>query len=537
MIKIANEIYGPTGQIISSQAGYGSAGASHKKRALKAFDAISGNSATDIDFHNSTLRQRSRVLYMASPLAASGILTNRTNIVGSGLKLNARINADILGFDRDTQSEEIEGIERHIEQEFKLWATDKKACDATGVNDFYSIQQLAMISWLLSGDSIVLKKYEDPTNIHPYGLRLHVIESDRISTPPRSQSNILAYNYALLDGKPLNFSLNITEGKSKNGNRIHDGVEVDKSGAIVAYYICSSVPHIGNIYNKPEWIRVPAYGEHTGLPLVYHIMDSERPEQYRGVPYLSKVIEPLLQLRRYTESELMAAVVQSFFTAFVKTEADPNQMPHNETIDDYDHKTSNPNDYEMGPGNINIMEPGESIEMADPKRPSSGFDSFVYVMANLVGAALEMPSDLLLKSFSKSYSASRAALLEAWKAFRMRREWLISDLCDPVYRSWFSEAVALGRIDAPGFFDDPIIRNAWTSATWVGPSQGQIDPLKEVQAETLAVDRGFSTHEISTTKINGGSWNKNMEDKKRENEKIKTVNQLLGGQNDNEKNK
>ena len=32
-------------------------------------------------------------------------------------------------------------------------------------------------------------------------------------------------------------------------------------------------------------------------------MDSERPDQYRGVPYLAQVIEPLLQLRRYTESE------------------------------------------------------------------------------------------------------------------------------------------------------------------------------------------------------------------------------------------
>ncbi|RAZ94393.1 phage portal protein, partial [Klebsiella oxytoca] len=81
------------------------------------------------------------------------------------------------------------------------------------------------------------------------------------------------------------------------------------------------------------WVRVVAYGEETGLPNVLHIMQAERPEQYRGVTYLAQVIEPLLQLRRYTDSELTAAVVESFFTAFIKTESDPSAFPFNEVGD------------------------------------------------------------------------------------------------------------------------------------------------------------------------------------------------------------
>ena len=50
-----------------------------------------------------------------------------------------------------------------------------------------------------------------------------------------------------------------------------------------------------------------------------HVIDTERPDQYRGVSYLAQVIEPLLQLRRYTESELMAAVVESFYTCLLYT--------------------------------------------------------------------------------------------------------------------------------------------------------------------------------------------------------------------------
>ena len=179
-------------------------------------------------------------------------------------------------------------------------------------------------------------------------------------------------------------------------------------------------------------MRVVAYGEETGLPNVLHIMQAERPEQYRGVTYLAQVIEPLLQLRRYTDSELTAAVVESFFTAFIKTESDPSAFPFNEVGDGevQDGTTgeseqgisTDENEYEMGPGQINVMKPGEDVVFGDPKRPAGGFDAFVQAICKQVGAALEIPADLLLKAFNASYSASRAALLEAWKAFKMWRD-------------------------------------------------------------------------------------------------------------------
>ncbi|MFQ9465311.1 MAG: phage portal protein [Gallintestinimicrobium sp.] len=59
-------------------------------------------------------------------------------------------------------------------------------------------------------------------------------------------------------------------------------------------------------------------------------MNAERPEQYRGVTYLAQIIEPLLQTRRYTESEITAAIVESFFTAFIKTKTDQDEFPLNE---------------------------------------------------------------------------------------------------------------------------------------------------------------------------------------------------------------
>lgn len=479
--------------------GYGDAGASWKKKALKGFTAESGSPTEDIDQHNSTLRQRARMLYMAAPIATSAIRTNRTNVIGCGLKLKSRINRQILGL---TQ-EQAEAWEKRVEAEFELWASKKQACDATGINDFYAMQQLAMMSWLMSGDAFVIIKRYPETPLYPYGLRLHIIEADRVSTP----ADML---------QPL---ANLTEGKAKNGNRIFDGVEIDDNGAIVAYYISNRYPD--SIINPADikWTRVEAYGEQTGLPNILQIMDSERPEQYRGVSYLAQVIEPLLQMRRYTESELMAALVESFFTAFIKTEANPNDVPFNETTPQ-DQISHDPNEYEMGPGVVNVMNPGEDVTFADPKRPTNGFDAFMRAICEQVGAALEVPADLLLKAFDASYSASRAALLEAWKAFKMRREWFTSDFCRPVYEIWLSEAVAKGRISAPGFFTDPIRRSAWLGSEWIGPSQGQLDPVKEITAEILAIGEGITTREQATVKLNGGHWDSNVEELARENQRL-----------------
>lgn len=474
--------------------GYSEAGASRRKRALKGFTARSGSPREDIDWNNYTLRQRGRMLSMSTPIAKSAITTNRTNVIGMGLQLKSKIDHEALGM----TPEKAAAWQRKTEKEFALWADNKRACDATGVNDFYSMQQLAFSSWLTSGDAFVVIKQYKTTQLMPYSLRLHIVEADRIRTPGKA-------------GQLL------TDGKAKNGNKIFDGVEVNKDGAIVAYYVHNTYPN--EVGADPEdYVRVEAYGELTGLPNILQLMDSERPEQYRGVTYLAPVIEPLLQLRRYTDSELTAANIESCFSAFIKTTAGTADMPFNEVgwgevtgIPDNSQGISrDPNEYELGAGTVNILEPGEDVVFADPKRPSGGFDNFVAAVATQVGAALEIPKDLLMKAFNASYSASRAALLEAWKAFQMRRKWFTSDFCRPVYEIWLAEAVARGRILAPGFFTNPAIRKAYLGSEWIGPSQGMLDPTKEIEAEVLAIQHGFSTHEQSTIKLNGGQWQDNV---------------------------
>lgn len=485
-------------------SGYSDGGASYTKSSMRGFTGQSLSPLYDIDANLNTLVSRSRSLYMTAPIATSAIKTTRTNVVGSGLKLKARLDSEVLGLSED----QTQAMEDKIEREFALWA-DTKMCDAMGLNNFYEMQGLFLMGQLLNGDAFCIRKYENPTPYMPYGLRLQLIESDRVCTP-----NI---------GVTVGNSPYISYGKNDaNGNEIYSGIEIDKSGKAVAYWICNQYPNAQSVgeYKTLEWSRVEVYGANTGLPNIMHMFDAERAEQRRGVPVLAPVIETLKQLTRYTDAELMAAVISGMYTVFIKTES-PSDMPFGEAMPDvYEPVEHNENEYELGNGAINVLGTNESIQIADPKRPATAFNGFVNAMSKQIGAALGISQELLLKEFNASYSASRAALLEAWKTFRMIRENLARAFCQPVYEMFLTEAVASGRIQAKGFFQDPIVRKAWCGADWNGPAPGMVDPVKEVNAAKTRVENGFSTREEETMGLTGGNFSKNVRQLKRENEQM-----------------
>ena len=52
-------------------------------------------------------------------------------------------------------------------------------------------------------------------------------------------------------------------------------------------------------------------------------------------------------------------------------------------------------------------------------------------------------------------------------------------------------------------------RKAYCGAEWNGPSQGQIDPLKEVKAAQQRVENGFSTRTRETVELGNGDFFRN----------------------------
>ena len=491
-------------------SGYDESGASYQKKSLRGWRANSKSPQSDIDANLSTLRNRSRALYMGSPLAAAAVKDRKNKIVGPGLRLKCKIDFDFLGITREAAH----AWEKNTERLFDFYASSV-FCDVLRLNNFYEMQPIACGGWLINGDSFGLLKYEDPAPWFPWGLRLQLIESDRVSTP-YLDPQVHAYQSSALS----------TIGKNTiNGNDIYNGVEIDKNtGAVVAYWVCNMYPNDNFRGTMLKWNRVEAFGAVTGMKNVLQIMDPERCEQYRGVPFLAPVIEELKQITRYSDAELSKAIIHTYLSVFVKTELPTNENPFGGVTQQEEYIPPAPGDFELGPGTFNILNPNESIELAEAKSPSNGFESFVLTMAKIIGAALETPYEVFLKCFNSSYSASRAALLEMWEVIHAKRSFFVDDLPQPFFEVWLTESVARGIIQAPGFFNDPFIKAAWCKAEWLGPVQGQLDCVKEAKGAEMRVNNGFSTRSREATEINGTNFDENVEQLRLENEVLNRAN-------------
>lgn len=405
-----------------------------------------------------TLRRQSRDLLRNEALALGAIAKSETNVVGVGLSPQSRIDARYLGISDEEASE----WQRDAERVFRAWAS-RATADAERRLSFGTMQSVVFRAMLESGDVFVLRRYLKRPGT-PFGLACQIIEGDRVCNPL---------------GVP-------------DSARLRAGVELDQNGAPIAYHVADVHPGESSlgVLSGRKVRRVPAYDK-NGDPLTLAIGRKARPGQTRGIPYLAPVIEPLKQLGRYTEAELSAAVISAFFAVFVTS-----QDPVTDVLTaggsagiswDGDPvegipEPARPSRIKLQSGMVTTLAPGEDIRSANASRPNSQFDPFVQALLRQIAMGLGLSYESFLGHFTSSYSASRAAIIETWRHYARERAYLIEAFCSPVYSWVISEAIASGRLEAPGFFDDPFKRDAWLRADWIGQGMPQIDPLKEAKA-------------------------------------------------------
>lgn len=481
----------------AQNSGYSEGGASHNNKSLKGYNPKKLGYKADIGANLSTLRDRSADLAINTPVGTAAINTSTTHTVGAGLNVFPRPKFQILGI----SAEDARAWARKVRAEFDLWA-DSKDCDIYRKNNLYDMQSIAYQGYLTDGDSFAVFRRKPTTPDMPYTLRLQLIEGNRVSNP------LTTSTYATGDPTGVE-ALN-----SDNANRILNGVEIDTDGAIVAYWVSNQVPGEPITSILTSWARVEAYGKRTSIPNVLQISNDTRPEQYRGVPYLAPVIETLKQVYRYTNAELTSAIIKSYFALFfteaVTNSGSLNDMLADNGVDDPTEPVVDVSEYNLGPGTLNALPKGVDVKSVDASNAQSTFEVFSTQLIKQVGAALNQPYEVLMKNFNSSYSASRAAMLQAWEEYKLRRKWFARDFCQPIYEVWLMEAVATGRIEAPGFFDDPLIRKAWCNADWFGPTMSILDPVKDMNGSTLRVENGVSTREREAAEMTGTDLEENI---------------------------
>lgn len=465
-------------------SGFDSGGASVTKKTLRKWIPAHFSARADIDENLNTLRNRAADLSMNTAVGAAAIQTFVTGVIGSGLKLFPKPHHEELGL----TPKQARRWSRHVKHEFELWSNGLD-CDFLRRNNFFELQRIAFESSLVDGDIFCLFKRRTGTT---YSLRLHLIDAQRVSNPGGANVETVIPN---------------------SGNRIINGIEVDSDGRLLAIHVSN------RIFNEPstsiaklEWQRVEVFGKNTGCRNVLHICRDTRPDNFRGTPLLAPVIEAIKNLNRFSEAELTAAVIKSYFSLFF-TQADSQH--------DFDGILNQPSDptepcvdvteYKLGVATMAALPKGVDVKAIDSSNSQSTFESFTAAFLTQIGAALNVPYELLVKKFQSSYSASRAALLQAQDTFRERKAAFVADFCAPIYEQFLTEAVALGRIDAPGFFDDELIKSYWTAADWYSERSGILDPLKDAQATQLRLALGLSTRERETAELCGSDFWDNVD--------------------------
>lgn len=453
-----------------------------RERAGETWFTRTGDADSDTLTDLPQLRRRSRDLQRNNPLAGAALTAKVTNVVGTGLKLNASIERDHLGL----SDAEADAWEAQAEAEWQLFSGSFN-CDMRRTLPFADQQDLAFRAVLENGDHLIhLARLAGPRIGWPYSFALQHIEADRVCNP----------------------------NNKRDSETLIAGVEKDSGGAPLRYHVSNIHPGALNRHGRMQrWTALPAFGPKTGRRLTLHLFRVLRTGQTRGVPDLAPVMSVIKQLDRYVDAEVDRSVNSALFLAFITTqdgEGIAAMAPETltEQRSEFYRSETRRKKLELDHSATVDMFPGDSITFSDPKAPNAAAESFLATFSRLTSSALELPYEVVLRHFSSSYSAARGALLMAWQFFQGRRAWLARELCQPIYEAMLMDAISAGRMRAPGFFTDPLARLAWLGSEWIGDASPVIDENKAVDAATARIAANLSTEKRECAALTGQDYDK-----------------------------
>jgi len=456
-------------------------GAGHRAKELRNWNPVQASADADLYGEHGDLVSRSRDLVRNNGWASGAEQTLVDNVVGTGLRLQAKPDYRMLGWTKDQADEWSAQVER-------LWRTfaETTEIDATGQLDFHAMTQLVYRCRLYNGEGLAIGRWLNREPFRGWATAIQLVDPDRLSNPN-----------SMMDTRNL-----------------RQGVEINNDGRVRRYHIRESHPiDVPMSPMSASWRAIPARTR-NGRQRVIHAYERERVGQHRGVPVFAPILSNFRMLDRYEGNELRSSVVNSLIAAFIETSASSDQLAESFglSFEEYANKRGQWGGQLEG-GGMYQLPPGDRINSFNPDRPNNVFGDFEQAVLRQLSTGLNLPYELLAKDYSQTnYSSARAALLEAWRYFSGRRRWLATYWAQPVYEMWLEEAVNRGLVSAPGFYEN---RYAYTRTRWVGPGRGWIDPVKEAQAARIRIETGLTTLEDEAAE-QGADWEDVLEQQARE---------------------
>lgn len=455
------------------------------------------------------LRSKSVQLFTENLYAAGLINRLVTNIINTGLSLEATPVSDILPINDDQANDWSENVENL----WRIWGNQKDLVDWKRQNTEGELQAFAKKTAYISGDVLIVLRQSPVT-----GLPItELIDGRHIQDPVQGNHKKNAEN---------------------RGNQIKHGVEVDKNGRHIAFY--TNKIEKGKTISK----RIPANGPKSGRKIAWLLYGSKRLlDDIRGLPLLGLVAQSLKEIDRYRDSEQRAAVVNSMLAMFVKKGSNkPGTKPFtggavrrgSETVADSDGTTREFSVNKWIPGMaIDELAKDEEPVSFDTKRPSAGFHIFEDAIISGIAWANEIPPEVLKLAFTSNFSSSRQANSEFKMFLDKERTGFSSDYSKPRYQNWLVSMVLTDRIKAPGLLEswrDPRkfdIFGAWIDSDWTGAIKPHVDPLKETNAYIKKDENGYSNRARSTRELTGMKFSRNAKQLEKENKLLAKAHQPL----------
>jgi len=393
-----------------------------------------------------TLRARSRDLEHNSNEHRAFLRLVENNVIGpQGITLVSQAEVPT--------SRPNERARKTIESGWRDWGSAGE-CSADGIEDWVRHCKMILRRVACDGELLVRKVISPDFR---YGLRLQPIEADYLPVD-------------LID-------------TTRSGNEIRNGVEIDRWGRPVAYWLHRE--HPGDRWGwggHGDLMRVPASE-------IIHVFLRERPGQYRGVPWTVSGMVTSHQIAKMIKAEgVRMRALASHMGFFARKGEGVGLDPGAELGDgEYDDDSL---DQEFAAGIMRRLPDGYEFQKFDPQGNVNLRDNVKVLqrsMATGYGAAYHSLSGDLEGA---NYSSLRQGALDEREVWQNWQEWFAGTYCRPVYEAWLPLAIASGQVDVPFIDPDRLLKHTWRGRRWQW-----VDPLKEIQAQTAAIDAGLMSRQ------------------------------------------
>ena len=316
--------------------------------------------------------------------------------------------------------------------------------------------------------------------------RVQGIEGDRVRTPTHQ------------DGKPL---------KLETKDVVH-GVRLDVFGGARSYIVC----------DRGEYANQFNFNREIPAQYVYQLGYFDRIDQVRGVSPMASALNTFSDVYESAEYALAKAKVSQLFGLKFKRSGD-DSLP----VDtDSDGDTIEPYAFDFGKGpQLLDLDPGDDADFMESKTPSTEFADYCDRMIAAALKSLDIPYSFFDESHT-NYSGARQALLQYEQSAANKR----ADLQQLLNQM---TAWRLGLFVEDGILSLPRgMRLGDLKWEWIPTGLPWVDPLKESQADAMAVATGLSSRQ-RIAKSRGNDWFTIADELEQENEILREKGITVGG--------